>query len=253
MYSKEDKILEGQILDKWRECEEGYYLCHTSFLDLHEQSVAQMIVNRESKKRNAKALFLGGYEEAMRRILVFLPDYISESDVEVLTVLDVEVLDKTRNYKHSDYLGAFLGSGLKRELIGDILVKEQGAEIILLKDSLPMIEKAFSSVGRSSILLREKKIKNFDWQREERERQRGTLASLRLDNVIAMAYQTSRSQAQEWIQRGIVYLNYIEREKNEIPVEAGDIIVVRGQGKIKVEEIGDRNRKDKIVVYYIKY
>lgn len=40
----------------------------------------------------------------------------------------------TGEYNHRDYLGGIIKLGLKREKIGDILVRKNGADIIIIKD-----------------------------------------------------------------------------------------------------------------------
>ena len=59
MQTKEDKFLEGQILDKILQCQEDYIFTNTNFLDLHQQSVAQAILHREKKKAANKSSVLG--------------------------------------------------------------------------------------------------------------------------------------------------------------------------------------------------
>lgn len=257
MQTKEDKFLEGQILDKILQCQEDYIFTNTNFLDLHQQSVAQAILHREKKRQRIKAVFWGGYEGAMRRILFFLPEYLEEHSYEtfedVLGVLEVIKLDKNLSLNHRDYLGAFTGLGLKRETMGDILVRENGADLIVLKEMIPILLEEYCSVGKSSVQVQEKSLKKLIFVEENQKKERGTVASLRLDNVLCEIFNLSRTQAQEWIQKGSVYVNYVEKYKNESGIEAGDIIVLRGMGKAKIEETGSLTKKNKVPIYYIKY
>lgn len=257
MQTKEDKFLEGQILDKMLQCQEDYVPIHTGFLDLHQQNLAQIIVKREIKKRGIKALFYGGYEEALRRVLLLLPEYIEETSYEDFEdsfgVLEVTKTDRKISLKHRDYLGAFTGLGLKREMMGDILVREEGADLIVLKEILPILLEEYHSVGKSIVQVREKTLQELIFSEITTTRERGSVSSLRLDNVLSEIFYLSRSQAQEWIQKGNVYVNYVEKQKNESLIQVGDTIVVRGKGKTKIEQIEAVNKKNKFPIYYIKY
>lgn len=257
MIRKEDKILEGQILDKLQQCESCDMYTYTQFLDLHQQSVAQKILQQEMKGRNLKAFFYGGYEKAMRRCLFFLPAYMEdrwkEVVADVITILEVSLKKKEQEVSHRDYLGAFIGAGMKRELIGDIVVQEQGAQILVLEEVSHVVLEEYSSVGRNQTACVLRSLAELNVHEEEREIQRGTLTSIRLDAMLALSYQVSRTKAQEWIQKGIVFVNYVEKYKNEFPFQEGDIIVVRGWGKIEIKSFGVKNKKNKIPVYYIKY
>lgn len=257
MLRKEDKFLEGQILDKIRQCQDKHMLTYTPFLDLHEQSFAQQLLTRELKKVEIRAFFFGGYEEAMRRMLFFIPEYLEETWKEcledILSVVKVKKAKDPHRLEHRDYLGAFVGLGIKREMMGDILVQEQGADIVVCKDILGVVLEQYKTVGRSSVTLEEKALSEIVFSEEERETKRLTVASNRLDNILSGCFQSSRSEAQAWIQKGIVYVNYVEKYKNEFPLQAGDIVVVRGEGKIKLEEFGALTKKEKLPLYYIKY
>ena len=82
---------------------------------------------------------------------------------------------------------------------------------------------------------------------------RDTLASLRLDNVVASAFGLSRTKAAEAVKRGIVFVDSIEAVKPDMQVEEGSKVVLRGSGKVYLTEIGGRSRKDRIYVTFEKY
>lgn len=100
---------------------DGAYL--TCFLDCAQQRYLQQ------HKSGFSVSFYGGFQEAERKKALI-------SDVE----LPDEEMDRYENFKinllfvafqgniqHKDILGAVLALGIKRELIGDILVRKEGA------------------------------------------------------------------------------------------------------------------------------
>lgn len=142
---KEDNFLLGQIEDKIAQCENKYIVTHTGFLDSHQQSVVRIycrkscvpVFDQEPEKEAfppTRSIFYGGYDDAERMILINLPDYAMLCDYDPLTVIRATKADGSRELTHRDYLGSLVGLGIKRELLGDILVREDGADIIALTD-----------------------------------------------------------------------------------------------------------------------
>ena len=82
---------------------------------------------------------------------------------------------------------------------------------------------------------------------------RDTVASLRLDNVIASAFQLSRAKAADAIRAGIVFVNSMQVEKPDMQVEEGSKLVLRGKGKAFLREVGGRTRKDRITIIIERY
>lgn len=80
-----------------------------------------------------------------------------------------------------------------------------------------------------------------------------TVASLRLDNIVASAFGLSRGRAAEAIKGGIVFVNHVEVIKADAAVSEGDQITLRGKGKARLAEIGGRSRKDRIYVQIERY
>lgn len=70
-----------------------------------------------------------------------------------------------------------------------------------------------------------------------------TLASLRLDAAVAVAYHLSRSGADNLIEAGKVRLNQREIYKGSVPVKAGDLISVQGLDRFRLDDIGGVSRK----------
>ena len=127
----ENERLLALISDKILQSERAYMLTHTNFLSLAERSAARACC----KEHGAHIHFYGGYPDAERTVLFVLPDYMeadehfpSEED-EVLCVLSCRTSAGSKALTHRDYLGSLLSLGLEREVIGDILVCENGAGV----------------------------------------------------------------------------------------------------------------------------
>ena len=85
------------------------------------------------------------------------------------------------------------------------------------------------------------------------KRRRITLASQRLDAFVSAGYDLSRSEAQKRINAGLVKLNHLPNQRTDAHVEAGDLISVRGSGRMKVEEILGQTRRGRLAAQNFQY
>lgn len=246
---KEDTILLAAIEDKINQCLEYYMTIHTTFLDMRQRTLAEGVCRRHP---GLKYRFFGGYEEAERTAAVFLPDYAELQDENPLALLRVSQ-DGRKPLSHRDYLGALTGLGVKREMIGDILVRENGADIVIMKDMRDFLLYHFDKAGRTSLkgeILSTEEIIVPEGSFEEK---RDTVASLRLDNVIASGFSLSRGRALEAISAGLVFVNGLQIDKADRQMKEGDRLVLRGKGKILLKAVGGVTKKDRVSIVIQKY
>ena len=258
----DDKLIVAMTEDKQEQCENHYMLTNTGFLDMRQQSLCQGVLRRSGSTRG---FFYGGFEEAERRIAVFVPDYIDVRNEEELHKYFLEnaedcplaVVRAKHNggkaLSHRDYLGSLTGLGIKRESIGDILVSKESADIIILKEMSDFLHANYGKAGRTYLdieVLDLSQLVSAEQVTEERSR---TVASLRLDNVVAAAFGLSRTKASEAVKGGIVFQNSLQCLKPEKQVEEGDRIVLRGKGKAVLKEIGGNTKKDRIYITFLMY
>ncbi len=238
--TKEENILLSQIEDKKRQCEEQYCESHTAFLDIHQCALA------ENEYKHTKHILYGGYDDAERRIMVFLPDYLDDIEDNPLEILRVSIPKGGKELGHRDYLGSILSLGIERNVTGDIIVRRDGADIIILKSIEEFLLSHYNQAGHTHLKTEIVPIDQLDFGEIHTNLKRDTVASLRLDNVLGSAFNLSRTKAQETIRGGIVFVNNIQCDKPDKELSEGDKIVLRGRGKAILTEIGGRTRKDRI-------
>lgn len=243
---KDDKILIASAEDRINQCENFYMITRTDFLDLHQKTLVSNMVKNIS--HSCKIKFYGGYEESERTICFFLPEYAEISDVDDIVVAKVSVPNAGRKLTHRDYLGALLALGIKREKTGDILVRPDGADILILRDLAEFIEMNFSRVGRIPLSIKIVELDQLEIPENEFIEREDTVASLRLDNIISAAFGISRNKAVEAIKKGIVFLNGLECIKPDKEVQEGDKLVLRGKGKAYLLEKGGLSRKGRVYI-----
>ena len=135
-HSGDDKLLLAGLLDKEQTCEQRGYLTHTKFLDLKQRALCTDAVRLAGA--TGHALFWGGYEDAERGIYLFYPDYMDAESAKLSAPLALLRARKRREdtLTHRDYLGSLMGLQIDRSVVGDILVHEEGADIIMVKPAL---------------------------------------------------------------------------------------------------------------------
>jgi len=113
------------------------YKTHTYFLRVDELALLEELAHEKkanpqtSKIGEATYFAYGGNAEAERKVLFFLPDFLSAEDEqqseengETFSCLHIEGKKAAyaENLDHRDYLGALMSLGYEREQFGDILV-----------------------------------------------------------------------------------------------------------------------------------
>lgn len=248
---KEEKMLLAAASDRLRQCEEQYIPTRSDFLDMHQRSLVESMLKNE--KHDCRVEFFGGYDDAERVVCCFLPDYASVESDSGLAIARVSVTPGGRQLTHRDYLGSLLGLGIKREKTGDIIVRDDGADIVICVELAEFISLNYDKAGRTSLSVEILPIGDLKVAEKSFSEREDTVASLRLDNIISSAFGISRSKAAEAIKKGIVFVNNTECLIIDKDVSEGDKLVLRGRGKAYLTEIGGTSRKGRVYVKFRVY
>ena len=158
------------------------------------------------------------------------------------------------SYTHRDYLGGLMKLGIKREKIGDIIVFNEGANIIVLNEILDFVNGNITSLTRfSKSLIQTKKIEELHKQEIKTEEIQIIVSSLRLDNIVSELAKTSRTKAGEVINSGRVFVNFENVIKDSKTIKEADIITIRGKGRFKILEVMGNTKKGRFIVKVEKY
>ncbi len=249
-----DELIISKIEDRIDQCRDGYYVTATGLLDSHEQALAK------ATSRNAagvRTIMYGGYDGAERRMLVCVPTDIPMTDEEavegLLCVLRVTKPAISRDLTHRDYLGSLLGLGIDRSVTGDILVRDDGADIIIVPEIADFLVSEYLQVGRTYISTEAVPVSELIIPEQHTQIIHDTVQSARLDNIISSAFKISRTKAAEAIKGGIVSVDHIECLKPDFRVEEGAALVLRGKGKAILRELGGESKKGRIWISIEKY
>lgn len=194
------------------------------------------------------ALF-GGYEDADRKMIAFVPEYIN-CDYP-LSVVSVTTPNLSR-LTHRDFLGSVLGLGIKREKCGDIIISENSCSIILHSDIALFVRDNLLYVGREGVSTSITDLESLILAPKKEVEITGTVNSARLDSIIALFLKSGRNAATEYISQGRVFVDGICAMKNDMHLSGGEKISVRGKGKA-VLKIGGQSKKGRIFITLNKY
>lgn len=242
--TKEEQLFERRIEDLVRLFEARGDTRFSSFMNLRERQLAQWALNRAGV---AACRFFGGAPDCERVVLGLSWEPLEDE------AFPIAALDFTASAPvgHRDVLGAVLGLGVTREKIGDIWVRENSFRIFTLLALRDFVRSELREVGKSSVRPAAQPLSLTGAPTLGEESQ--TIASDRLDNVVAAVTGASRADAARWIGSGLVSVNHTPAEKLTLSVEAGDLLSVRGHGRFRVLDLSGRSRKGRIFLRFQRF
>ncbi|MBQ8834060.1 MAG: RNA-binding protein [Oscillospiraceae bacterium] len=250
-HSAEDRMLLAKLWDKINAGMRKNIPANSCFLSPRELEMAKFLFGEP------EGLYaFGGYGEAERKMLIFLPEYLEES---ALYGEDSPVVCLRASFyegdspNHRDFLGALMGAGIGRETVGDICVGKGSCDFFVTAEIAPYILQNFTSAGRTKLHIERIPLAEAAIPEPEVKEIRDTLASLRLDSVISSGFRIGRSLAAQYVSGGKAAIDGLPCEKPDKAVAAGAKISVRGLGKIKLHSVNGRTKKDRISVVIHRY
>lgn len=249
--SADERVLLGHILDKYEQCRLRNLPTNTAFLSPAEAQSALELLHAAAVHDGFA--FLGGHERAERRMLFFLPDWQEEADgSEAMAFLRAR-WHESEHPTHRDLLGSLMALGVTRDTLGDILVSEGSADLVVSASVAPYLLENWTSAGRTALGLTRIGQDELNVPAQKVREIRDTVATLRLDAVCAAGFSMSRGKAAELIAAGRVQKNHREAAKGDASVAEGDIISARGLGKFEVAEVGGLTKKGRTGIVLRRY
>ena len=222
----------------------------SEFLDPHGRNVAEIVAaNFEGIRLETD----GGFANAERRKAAFVAeDSYGTPDFGIICYL---VTWDKRYYTlgHRDILGAFMGMGCEREILGDIVLVPEGAQFVADKTFANYIESNLTQIGAAYVSLRQIGREELQAREEKVKIISATVAALRLDAVAAAGYGISRSRMAEEIKSQNVKLNWKEAKSASQSVAEGDVMSFRGRGRVELSEVRGTTKKGRFAITLKRY
>ena len=250
-HTPEDRLLLAKVWDKINSGIRKNIPASTCFLSPREQEMCRYLLGDEPG-----LLPFGGYADAERKMLCWLPEYLDESalyDDDSPMVCIRATFWQGDTPSHRDFLGALMGAGIARETVGDICVGKESCDFFVTAEVAPYVLQNFLSAGRTHVHLEAVPLSQVQIAEPEIKEIRDTVASLRLDSIISTGFRIGRSLAAEYIQAGKAAIDGLPCEKPDKQVVEGMKISVRGLGKMKIQGISGETKKGRIWVVIHRY
>ena len=248
---KEEFMLQKRLIELSKTAYRRGIVTYSDFLNLNELNILHTTPKNEF---DTKYETFGGYNDSERQMAAFLPDALYYTHFYPIQILKIEPLQKkfTESLTHRDYLGAILNLGIERSKLGDILVMEDFAYLFIQESLADYICNGLTRIRHTSVNVTKEDSQSFTYVPKYKEIT-GTVASVRLDSLLSLAFGSSRSKLVNLIEGGKVFANGKLMTTNSYQVKEGDIISVRGIGRFRYNGIQSQSRKGRYFISLYKY
>ncbi len=226
-----------------RAFDRGIYT-NSEFLTQHEQSELLKM------RLPVKFSLYGGYCNAERRIAVFGDEndfgyrYVYPVKFIKIEPLQMKFADKL---SHRDFLGSLMGLGLRREMLGDIIINENAAYLVCLDTVSDFIINQLEKVKHTSVKCSESDFIPADVL-PELKYEEFIVSSERIDVLISAVYNLSRNESQKKIEGETVFCDGVVTVSTSFLPKKGSVISVRGLGRFIYEGVLRQTKKGRNIV-----
>lgn len=246
---KEDLLCRKRFMELAHNAFYKEYSTYSDFLNLNEQSIFYDML---SELPPVEYSFWGGIDVAERKMLCFSSEKIMRENFPLSVLRITPAHEKfAETLSHRDYLGAILNLGIERGKIGDILLEEKTACVFVEDNLAEYLCNTLVKIRHTNVVCN-KITGSFSYTQKFQEIS-GTVSSVRLDSLIALAFRESRSSMVSLISGGKVFVNGRRITSNSYTLNNEDIISVRGKGKFLYKEELGITKKGKVKVILRKY
>ena len=239
-----------RLTDLAESTEKGRPFAVGSFMSPYAVQVASTIA---AHMKTVSARAWGGYHEAERVKIAFVNEDFGGTVDFGVKLLRATWDDRYRLIGHRDVLGALMGLGIERDVLGDILMQGSGAQLIVDSRMADWIQQNFVKVAMVPVKVEEIPFDELVLPEKKAKEIRATVASLRLDAVGAAGFGVSRSKMVSAISGDKVQVNWAPAKGTSQTVKPGDIISFRGRGRIEIVELTGKSRKGRTGVRINRY
>lgn len=192
----------------------------------------------------------GGYEGAERSVACFGDrEYFTDNgDYPIKCILIEPVNQKfADDLTHRDFLGSLMGLGIRREVLGDIIISENKGFLFCLDTIADYIIENLTQVKHTTVecKITDEIPQNALPQPENIEL---IVSSERLDVIVAAVYNLSRSKVLPCFEHERVFVNGKAETRASSVVNIGDKISVRGFGRFIYNGVLRHTKKDRLVI-----
>lgn len=231
-------------VEDWLEQVENQYAPYlTDFLDPRQAYILETLIHQNS---DLEFQFYGGYVQAERKRCLIYPNYyqpeIPDFNVELIEII---YPIKFSTLSHGKILGTLVNTGIRREYFGDIIFDGDRWQFFVGKEISNFVQHQVEKIGKIKVRLETRNYTETIIPKDSWSEERTTTSSLRLDILVSNVYNISRQRSKQLIESGKVKVNWTENTRPDFLVYLLDIVSVRGFGRIQIQELEGKTKKDK--------
>ncbi len=251
----DEELLIAKVEDQYDFCISKNKITYTDFMQIAEKS----LINKHLLTHHINNyIWCGGINDAEREILLFYPNKLTKEMAlknidAILSCVHIELPNDVQ-MEHREFLSGIMKMGIIREKFGDIIVRNNGADIIAFNETadyfvnnLPLLTRFQKAVITKTSLanLEQKEITFIDINI--------IVSSIRLDNIVAELCHCSRSHAQNILKEQRVFVNGILEIKDSKKINVGSTITIRGKGKFIFDSTCGNTKSNREKLLFKKY
>lgn len=222
----------------------------SGFLDPYGQEIAETIA---ANYPGLRLDLSGGYGGAERQRALLIDRDFGGSPSFELAYVRASWNGQFEHIGHRDVLGALMSLGIERDRLGDIIMGTAQAGIVTDSRMADYLLENLSQVGHSGVTCQLSDLSLIPAKEEKYKELRATVASLRVDSIAAAGYGVSRSKAASDIAADKLKLNWQPVKGAAQNVKEGDVLSLRGRGRLEVAEVRGQTKKGRIGVLLKRY
>ena len=262
--NKEETLLQKRLIELSRTAYIRGIVTFSDFLNLNELNILHTTPKHQFQ---SQYVTYGGYGLSERQMVAFLPDALyafpdwdgdalsgSQEIPYPIRILEIGPVNRRfcEELSHRDYLGALMNLGIERCKLGDIMVDGQKSLLFVKEEMAGYIAENLVKIRHTSVMVRvgENLPENYEPKYEEIK---GTVASIRLDTVLSLAFPVSRSKITAYIEGAKVFVNGKLVTSNGYRLREGDIISVRKMGRIVYDGVLSETKKGRYLTVIRRY
>lgn len=249
--NKEEVMLQKRLIELSNLSYKRDIVTFSDFLNLNELNILHTTPKDLFPSRYET---YGGYEPAERQMVAFLPDALYYDYQYPISVLRISPANRkfAEELTHRDFLGGILHLGIERSCLGDLLVEDSVCHVFVTDTMADFICEQLTRIRHT--VVKTEKIDGESFSFTPRlETVKGTVASVRLDTVLSVTFPLSRSRMTGLVEGGKVFVNGKLITSNGYRLKEGDIISVRGMGKLVYQGVLSETKKGRQYIQVGKY
>ena len=233
---------------KWAESSGKFRL--TPFLSPYEQDIAETVA---ANFAGVAVDFFGGYHGAERQRAMFTDKTFGGKPSFEIVAIEAKWKTEFTRLSHRDVLGSVMSLGIDRGVVGDMIATGESANILTDEKMSDYFIENLTQIGGAKVECEICELSSIAPKEERVKEISATVASLRVDAVAAAGFGFSRSKAAADIAADKVKLNWQGIKNASVAIKEGDVLSMRGRGRLEVAEVRGNTKKGRIALLLKRY